>query len=178
MAESGAPERKKRLLLGGYFASLQDTDGKVRYLEKLSILGGFDPYESEKSQWLDDIDLWPSITHIHLVLYTPSRYTGEDLLKYKSLDCYINFVSGWVREVMVKVFDQRRVVLGKVRQIHSIISIQVIQAGQPFPENEGEALDSMVIAEEGGTGHCDCMAGLGETCCCSLLRVESVFGTL
>ena len=130
MAESGAPERKKRLLLGGYFASLQDTHGKARYLEKLSILGGFDPYESEKSQWLDDIDLWPSITHIHLamyLLYTPSRYTGEDLLNYKSLDCYINFVSGWVREVMVKVFDQKRVVLGKVRQIHSIISIQLIQ---------------------------------------------------
>ena len=82
MAESGAPERMKRLLLGGYLASLQDTDGKARYLEKLSILGGFDPYESEKSQWLDDIDLWPSITHIHLamyLLYTPSRYTGEDL---------------------------------------------------------------------------------------------------
>ena len=44
MAESGAPERKKRLLLGEYFASLRDTDGKARYLEKLSILG--EPYSS------------------------------------------------------------------------------------------------------------------------------------
>ncbi len=119
MAGSGAPTSKKRLLLGGYFASLQDTDGKERYLEKLSMLDGFDPYESDRSQWLDDVDVWPSITHINLamyLLYTPSRYTGEDLLNYKSLDCYVNFVSGWVREVMVKVFDQRRVVLGKIRR--------------------------------------------------------------
>ena len=117
---SRAPENKKRLLLGGYFVSLKDSDGKARYLEKLSMLEGFGPYESDKSQWLDDIDLWPSITHINLamyLLYTPSRYTGEDLLNYKSLDCYVNFVSGWVREVIVKVFDQRRAVLGKVRHI-------------------------------------------------------------
>ena len=108
MAEIAAPERRKRVLIGAYFGSLQDSEGKARYLEKLSMLDGFDPYESEKSQWHDDIDLWPSITHIHLamyLLYTPSQYTGDDLLNYKSLDCSLNFVSGWVREVMVKVFN-------------------------------------------------------------------------
>ena len=103
------PRAKKRLLLGGYFASLQDCNGKARYLKKLSLMGGFDPYESAKSEWLDEVDLWPSITHIHLgmyLLYTPSPYTGEDLLNYKSLDCYTNFISGWVREVFVKAFDK------------------------------------------------------------------------
>ena len=130
MAEIAAPERTKRVLLGEYFGSLQDSEGKVRYLEKLSMLDGFDPYESDQSQWHDDIDLWPSITHIHLamyLLYTPSKYTGDDLLNYKSLDCYVNFVSGWVREVMVNVFNQRRVILGKVRQMQSIISIPLMQ---------------------------------------------------
>ena len=57
------------------------------------------------------------------LLYTPSKYTGDNLLNYKSLHYYVNFVSGWVREVMVKVFNKRRVVLGKVRQMQSIISI-------------------------------------------------------
>ena len=105
MADSGEP--KRRLLLGGYFESLQDSDGKARYLEKLKTLDGFDPYHSSKSEWQDDVDFWPSITHIHLamyLLYTPSRCTGEDLLNYKSLDCYINFVSGWVREVFGQSF--------------------------------------------------------------------------
>ncbi len=99
---------KRKLLLGGYFASMQDSDGKARYLHKLSILDGFDLYESDRSQWLDDVDLWPSITHIHLamyLLYTPSRYTGEDLLNYKSLYCvtprndiasYSMIKSGWL----------------------------------------------------------------------------------
>ena len=108
---------KRKLLLGGYFASMQDPNGKARYLDKLRILDGFDPYESDRSQWLDDVDLWPSITHIHLgmyLLYTPSIYTGDDLLNYKSLDCYINFVSGWVREVLDKTIDEKSVVLGKV----------------------------------------------------------------
>ena len=64
------------------------------------------------------MDLWPRITHIHLgmyLLYSASPYTGEDLLNYKSLDCYINFISGWVKEVLVKVFDKKRVVLAKVK---------------------------------------------------------------
>ena len=94
---------------------MQDSDVKARYIDKLSILDGFDPYGSERSQWLDDVDIWPSITHFHLamyLLYTPSRYTGEN---YKSLDCYLNFVSGWVREVLVKTLDDKRVVLGRVR---------------------------------------------------------------
>ena len=82
---------KKRVLLGGYFASLQDANGRTRYLEKLKLLGGFDPYETEKSEWQDDVDLWPSITHIHLGMYLGKTC----LLKYKSLDCYINFISGW-----------------------------------------------------------------------------------
>ena len=108
---------KKRLLLGGYFASLQDASGRKRYLEKLTLLGGFDPYETAKSEWHDDVDLWPSITHIHLgmyLLYSQSSYTGEELLNYKSLDCYVNFISGWVREVLVKGFDKKRVVIAKV----------------------------------------------------------------
>ena len=69
MAEIAAPERRERVLLGGYFESLQGSEGKARYLEKLSMLDGFDPYESEKSQWHNVIDLWPSITHIHLAMF-------------------------------------------------------------------------------------------------------------
>ena len=77
-----------------------------------------DPYEVPRNEWQDDVDLWPAITYIHLGMYlllTPSPYTGEDLMNYKSLDCYKNFVSGWVREVLVKEFSDMRVVVGKVR---------------------------------------------------------------
>ena len=59
----------------------------------------------------------PSTTYIHLGMYllvNPSPYTGEDLMNYKSLDCYINFVSGWVREVFVRKVNDKRVVIVKV----------------------------------------------------------------
>ena len=38
--------KKMMLLLGGYFASIRDKEGQRRYMEKLSIIGGFDPYET------------------------------------------------------------------------------------------------------------------------------------
>ena len=120
------------LLLGGYFASIRDKEGQTRYMEKpsirdkegqrrymekLSIIGGFDSYESERNEWQDDVDLRPSTTYIHLGMYllvNPSPYTGEDLMNYKSLDCYIYFVSGWVREVFVRKVNDKRVVIVKV----------------------------------------------------------------
>ena len=91
------------------------------------IFGGFDPYESERNEWQDDVDLWPRTTYIHLGMYllvNPSPYTGEDLMNYKSLDCYINFVSGWVREVFVRKINDKRVVIVKVS--HTCLDHQAI----------------------------------------------------
>ena len=115
--------KKKRLVLGGYFASMQDEDAKKRYLKRLNVTGGIDPYKTEKKEWKDDVDLWPSITHINLAMYllvTCGLYSGNDLLKYKSFDYYRNFLSGWVREVLVMPIvtdsdgQERRVVIAKV----------------------------------------------------------------
>ena len=71
--------KKKRLLLGGYFSSMKDQDAKRRYIDKLRVIGGLD--ETERKEWKDDVDLWPSITHVNLGMYllvTPSPYSGED----------------------------------------------------------------------------------------------------
>ena len=48
-----ASAAKKKLLLGDCFL----LTGKRRYMEKLSVIGGFDPYESEMNEWQDDVDL-------------------------------------------------------------------------------------------------------------------------
>jgi len=48
--------------------------------------------------------------HIHIGMYlllTPSPYTKDEVLNYKSLDSYKNCSSGWVREVVVKTFDDK-----------------------------------------------------------------------
>ena len=52
---------KKRLFLDGHFSSMKDQYAKRRYL---CVIGGLDPYETERKEWKDGIDLWPSKTHI------------------------------------------------------------------------------------------------------------------
>ncbi len=81
-----------------------------------------DPYEADKALFVDDVDIWPSITSIHVGMYlvfSPSPYTGDDLLNYNSMDCYQNFLSGWVREILVKTVDQnKRIVIAKVNTVN------------------------------------------------------------
>ena len=71
------------------------------------------PYDADKASFSGNVDLWPAITSIHVDMYLvfpPSPYTGDDLLNYK------NFLSGWVREILVKAVDEKkRVVIAKVR---------------------------------------------------------------
>lgn len=46
---AGEKAAKRKLLLSGYLSSVKDTDARKRYLAKLSIIGGIDPYETESS---------------------------------------------------------------------------------------------------------------------------------
>lgn len=104
--------------LSGYFSSLLSKDSRDRYLAKLSYVNGQDPYEIPRSEWIDDVDKWPSVTYIHVgmyLLFKQSSYTKEELMNYKSLKCYKNFENGWVREVLCKEFGENRLVIAKVR---------------------------------------------------------------
>ena len=46
----------------------------------------------------------------------PSPYIGEDLLNYKSLDCFHKFLAGWVRDVLVAEHDEKRILTAMVSQ--------------------------------------------------------------
>ena len=88
-------------LLPGYSKTLVSEDSKRRYREKLKIINEINPYELSKKEWQDDVNLWPAITQVHICMYlilTPSPYSDKDMLNYKSLDSYQNFVKGWVRQ--------------------------------------------------------------------------------
>ena len=105
----------------GYKESIQDARSRQRYEEKLGLIGGRDPYEFPKANWKDDVDLWPSTTYIHVGMYlvfSPSPYTGEDLLNYKSLECYQRFTAEWVRDILVSAeAGDRRILTAKVSHI-------------------------------------------------------------
>ena len=104
------------------------------------------------------------------MLVNPNPYSGEDLMNYKSLDCYINFVSSWVREVLVRKVN----VIAKLAKscmprppskiMYVCIVILQVNHSQKMSERP---LTPWIIAEGNGkllSAHCNCMAGLGESC--------------
>ena len=42
---------------------------RERYAEKLEIVNGIDPYELERSEWQDDVSLFPATTQLQVCLY-------------------------------------------------------------------------------------------------------------
>lgn len=145
----------KRGFLPGYFEGLQLKDAKERYLEKLKDIDGEDPYKIPRNEWIDDVDSLLNVTYIHVgmyLLFKKSPYTEDQLMNYKSLDCYQNFANGWVREILSKKFGENRLLIVKVN--HS----------QRMSE---KPLTPWVVCEKPGkvvSAHCNCMAGLGESC--------------
>ena len=104
-------------LLPDYYSNLTCEDVKKRYREKLTLIKSLDPYEIPKNEWLDDTEKWPSVSYIHVgmyLLFSESPYTKDQLLNYKSLDSYEKFANGWVREVLVKEFAKKRLMIAKV----------------------------------------------------------------
>ena len=56
-------------LLSGYSSTIADAALKKRYAEKLELVDGIDLYEVAKSNWQDNVDLWPAITQPQVCMY-------------------------------------------------------------------------------------------------------------
>ena len=128
----------------------------ARYNEKLKFCNNIDPYSIDKSCWSGNVEEFPDITYPDIVNYLISSqcpYTLDDLKSYKSLESYNYFVSGWVSEIgMQKLPSRLSLLIAKVKHSQRM--------------NE-PSLKPWVIAEINGKilcAHCNCMAGLGESC--------------
>ena len=68
-----------------------------------------DPYAVMQCQsWVEDIDKWQSTSYIQVGMYLSfflSPNKGDDVLNYKSLECYQRFVAGWMKDVLVNVMQ-------------------------------------------------------------------------
>ncbi|KAL9977804.1 hypothetical protein ACROYT_G015251 [Oculina patagonica] len=127
-----------RGFLPGYFDSLKQKECRERYAAKLNDINGQDPYKIPRKEWLDDFDTWPNVTYIHVgmyLLFIASPYTKEQLMNYKSLDCYQNFANGWVREGFSRKFGENRLLIGKLKDQNSKI-LQTINATQADVRND------------------------------------------
>ena len=65
-------------------------------------------HTKKKKEWQDDVQRRPVAcyhTQVHVCMYlilSPSSYSEQDMMNYKSLDSYQNFVKGWLRKVFVR----------------------------------------------------------------------------
>ena len=145
-------------LFSDYYSKLSAVS-KTRYLEKISKIGGVDPYSLPESEFSKCQEDFPDIDYpdiCNYLLYSPSPVSLEEMKNFKSLESYNQFLCGWVRDVGVKLYDvgDKMISLIRGRVLHS-------QRLSDTPTNV------WIITEKTGriySAHCNCMAGLGESC--------------
>ncbi|XP_034082480.1 uncharacterized protein LOC117552907 [Gymnodraco acuticeps] len=127
-----------------------------RYREKITAHIGYDPYQLKKNDFSRDLSDLPAVEAMditsYLVLHT-AYYTASQMKAYKSLEAFNYFVCGWVNDLATKeALNKCRLVFARVN--HS--------------QRSGETpLKTWIVAKEDGevvTAHCNCMAGLSESC--------------
>ncbi|XP_027140364.1 uncharacterized protein LOC113746909 isoform X3 [Larimichthys crocea] len=133
-----------------------DPACRERYLAIVGKYVGKDLYLMKMSEFSQDRQHLPKIEAVditsYLVLQT-SYYTREQMKAHKSLDSYNFYHNGWISKMGVKRLNNNNVLLF-ARVNHS-------QRSHETP------LKTWVIASKDGdvqAGHCDCMAGLSESC--------------
>lgn len=88
----------------------------------------------------------------HYLIYTTSFVTQEEARNYKNLDAYKYFTDGWVLETSWKLYDDVFLLVGRVNHSYAV---------SQTPLKPWVAIRKNGMVE---CGHCDCMAGLAETC--------------
>ena len=91
---------------------------------------------------------YPDLYH-YLLIYATSFNTWGEIRNYKSLDAYKYFTNGWVLETSWNRFGD---VFGKVNHSYAV---------SQRPLNPWVAIRNNGMVH---CGHCDCMAGMAETC--------------
>ena len=86
------------------YAESLDQLQYATYQDKLALIEGLDPYTVPNEAILHDIEALPKITHRDIfdyLLFSPSRFTIDDMKDCQSLEAYNAFFRGWVRDVGV-----------------------------------------------------------------------------
>ena len=152
--------RYRRHLVGKAMDYCAKLSGEVlsRYSNKIESVGLRKcPCDIPKSDWIDDMKIWPPVTYpdvYNYLIVTPGEFTMEALKAFKSLDAYNFVLSGWVMPLYVlnpkssyRDNDLFTIIRGKVLPSQRV---------SVSPHNVWVAVqrDGVVV-----TGHCTCMAG-------------------
>jgi len=146
-----------------YVNRLKDAE-KHSYLAKVRSLGiDSCPYSIGKTEWVDDMKMWPPVTFPDVYGYlvdTPGDFTREKLKAFKSLDAYNFVISGWVKPLLVLKRDSAN----RSSDVFSIIRGEV-RPSQRVNEKPHKVWVAVQTDGTVVTGHCTCMAGYADHCC-------------
>ena len=88
----------------GIYRDTLNKEARARYMDKIIIINGLDPYEIPAKEWSTDEDLLPQFCTTDLFGYLVcgvSAYTSEQFRSYKSLESHVQFTNGWVQELQI-----------------------------------------------------------------------------
>ena len=94
-----------------------DLKAKERYKEKIKLNENADLYTLQKEAFTESTDCFPKVTLPDIVnyfLFAPSPLTKEQLKAYKSLESFNQFVSGWMKDVRIKLIKNNMLLHGRV----------------------------------------------------------------
>ena len=99
---------------------------KLRYKEKIDLISICDPFTIKEDEIITGIENFPNISYPDIVnyfMFALSPLTKEELKAYKELESYNQFVSWWVKELLIKEFSNGRVlVTGQVSIMYLAIT--------------------------------------------------------
>ena len=99
--------------LSSYTESLP-SEAKTRYLEKISVISGLDPFNGGLGELTDDV---PPVDACDLVAYLvlqTSFVSSKQFKARKGLEAYNQFVSGWVKDVCNRKIAGKYLTTGRV----------------------------------------------------------------
>ena len=105
-----------------YIESL-DQVNRAAYKDKLTVIDGLDPYTVSKDDLVYEVEALPKITHLDIInclVFSPSRFTMEDMKDCKSLEAYDMFFRGWVRDLGVIQAKEDTCVLRALVNVNSV----------------------------------------------------------
>ena len=108
------PGTKFRII--DYIDSL-DSVSRSRYVEKLNLIDGTDPYKVPPKEWISNPECLPGISYpdiVNYLVFQVSAFTLDDFKSYKALDSYKWVVLGWVKEVRSLGINKRILVTSRV----------------------------------------------------------------
>ena len=90
------------------------SEAKARYMDKISVIGGTDPFIGDPGDATSDIPPLEMCDLISYLVVRTSFVTSKQFKARKGLEGYNQFVNGWVKGVSIRKISGKYLSKGRV----------------------------------------------------------------